>query len=176
MGPGICMKLFLPATDPKRQTSCLLWGAAPASPLCWECFHSTFPDTPSGDLHRVTVHPGPRPAQVLGGQGLALLWGFLHTYSCCCLPVPCHSAPKPTSTAANLVHPQGYGQELEAAGERSQGWLRVTQPAWGTPGSRVASNLHPPAFSTSESLPALSFRLQAAFQPQPSLGQLRNLN
>lgn len=24
MGPGICVKLFLPATDPKRETSCLL--------------------------------------------------------------------------------------------------------------------------------------------------------
>lgn len=24
MGPGICMKLFLPAADPKRETSCLL--------------------------------------------------------------------------------------------------------------------------------------------------------
>lgn len=71
MGPGIRVKLFLPAADPKRETSCLLRGAAPAPPLGWECFQSTFPDTTSADLLRVTVRRGQGPAraaQALGGR------------------------------------------------------------------------------------------------------------
>ena len=58
MGPGICVKLFLPATDPKRETSCLLRGAGPAPPLGRERFQSTFPDTALAGPCRVTVHPG----------------------------------------------------------------------------------------------------------------------
>lgn len=105
------------------------------------------------------MHPGPSPAQV---PGVGVLWGFLHTahaYLCPGTLLPTHQHCCRAGASPGL--PEDSLRQLGRG-------PRVPQPAWGTLGSRVASELHPPACSTSESLPALSSGLQAAFQPQPS--------
>lgn len=73
MGPGICLKLFLLAADPKRESSCLLRGAAPAPPLGWERFQSTFPDSSAVDLLMATAqHSRGQRGQPRGSPGVPL--------------------------------------------------------------------------------------------------------
>lgn len=62
MGPGIRVKLFLPAADPKRETGCLLPGG-------WEWFQSTLPDTASADPLRSPRAPAGAGRAISGAAG-----------------------------------------------------------------------------------------------------------
>lgn len=103
-----------------------------------------------------TLAPGWHRFLGVGASSLGCCGGFSTLTHAAAYLCPVTLLPNPPAPLQSWCIPGAVRGELEAAGERSQRTLRVTQPAWGTLGSRVASDLHWPARSSSESLPALS--------------------